>query len=219
MQKSTGSSSGHGGPRPSAVSYALLGLLAIRSWSGYELTEQARRSLRFLWPTSEGHLYREQKKLVSLGWATAEKESVGRRPRTRYSITRAGRRALEEWMETEPAPPGFEVEGAVRTFFGDLGSVDSLVASMRSTAVQSRDHLDQLLAFVDEYLETGGPFPERLHVVSLAVEVLTGLLGDLEAFFESAADEVAEWDTTADRGLDAATRQRLERIRATHRRS
>jgi hypothetical protein len=29
----------------------------VRSWTGYELTRQVHRSLRFIWPTSEGHLY------------------------------------------------------------------------------------------------------------------------------------------------------------------
>ena len=38
--------------------------------TGYELTQQVRRSLRFVWPSSEGHLYREQKRLLELGWAT-----------------------------------------------------------------------------------------------------------------------------------------------------
>jgi DNA-binding PadR family transcriptional regulator len=66
----------------------------VRSWTGYELTRQVHRSLRFIWPTSEGHLYREQKRLVTLGWAVVERERTGRRARNRYTITPAGREAL-----------------------------------------------------------------------------------------------------------------------------
>jgi PadR family transcriptional regulator, regulatory protein AphA len=206
-----------GNPRLSPATYALLGLLAIRSWTGYELTEQARRSLRFLWPTSEGHLYREQKRLVTLGWAKSTEETVGQRARSRYSITAAGRRALTKWTETEPLPPAYEVDGIVRIFFGDQSSPDALRSSMATTADQARSQIDDLLEFVDDYLETGGPFPERLHVIALAVEVLTDMMSALEDFSRRAAAEVGTWDTTRGRGLDADTRTRLERIRDKHR--
>lgn len=204
-------------PTPSTATYCLLALLALRPWTGYELTSQARRSLHFIWPTSEAHLYREQKRLVALGWATAETEMVGRRARKRYSITDQGRAALERWTSTEPAPPSFAVEGIVRTFFGDQGSVDALSRTMRSTAVQAREMLDEFMEFIDDYLEDGGPFPERLHVVSLAIEIYTDLLATLECFFPAAADEVERWDTTSRDGVDADTRARLERIRERHR--
>lgn len=213
MRKSTDSSKRSTGKQPSPATYALLGLLVIRPWTGYELTEQAQRSLRYIWPTSEAHLYREQKRLVSLGWAKAHEESVGLRARTRYSITPAGRRAFRSWMETEPAPPQFEVEGIVRTFFGDLGSVDALVDSMRSTSRQARERIDGMLGFVDDFLDTGGPFPERLHVIALALEAITEVLATIDSYFSEAASEVEGWDTTKGRGLDADTRRRLERVR------
>ena len=206
-------------PTPSTATYCLLSLVALRSWTGYELTSQARRSLHYIWPTSEAHLYREQKKLVALGWATAERETVGRRARKRYAITDEGRAALRRWTSTEPAPPSFAVEGIVRTFFGDHASVDSLTAAMRTTADQAREMLDEFLGFIDEYLDTGGSFPERLHVVAMAIEVYTDLLATLERYFPAAADEVEQWETTTRNSLDTDTRARLGRIRDRHRRT
>ena len=79
----------------SPTTYGLLGMLAVRSWTGYEMTTQLQRSLRFVWPSSAGHLYREQKKLVDLGWATVEAEPAGARTRNRYTITPEGEQALE----------------------------------------------------------------------------------------------------------------------------
>jgi PadR family transcriptional regulator AphA len=203
-------------PTPSTATYCLLSLLALRPWTGYDLTNQARRSLHFIWPTSEAHLYREQKKLVTIGWATAETEMVGRRARKRYSITDEGRAALEHWTTTDPAPPLFAVEGIVRTFFGDHATVDSLAAAMQTTAAQAREMLDEFMGFIDEYLDTGGAFPERLHVVALAIEVYTDLLATLERFFPAAAEDIQQWDTTTRGGLEADTRARLERIRERH---
>src|SRR5947209_7648426 len=76
------------------TSYALLTLLAVRSWTTYELAKQMRRNYHWFWPRAESKLYEEPKKLVALGLATATVDLVGRRPRTTYAITSAGREAL-----------------------------------------------------------------------------------------------------------------------------
>jgi len=220
----------------SPTTYALLGLLGVRSWTGYELTNQLRRSLRFVWPSSEGHLYREQKRLIDLGWATVTREPVGKRHRNRYTITPAGRSALRDWLRTEPGEPRLEIEGLVRMFYGDQGSVEDMARSMDATSRNARSMLDALLGFVDEYLEAGGPlsmlesgreddghesrvfrgrpqFPERLHVVALVLDVTTALLADVEASLRSAAEEVRGWPSTTDVRVAPLTRRRLERIR------
>jgi DNA-binding PadR family transcriptional regulator len=201
-------------PRPSTTTYALLALLAIRPWTGYELTGQLRRSLHYAWPRSEANLYSEQKQLVRLGWATVTKEPVGRRTRNRYAITSAGRRALRAWMRTEPGVPGFEVEGIVRMFFGDQASVEDLLMSMRTTGELAGDAVLELCEIVKDYFVTGGPFPERLHVVALAADLLTDLLDRIESYAREAAVEVAGWETTRGRGLTDDARARFEAILA-----
>ena len=55
-------------------------------------------------------LYEEPKKLVAHGLARAEDASVGRRPRTRYTITARGRRALAAWVREPGAGPSLEFE-------------------------------------------------------------------------------------------------------------
>lgn len=202
------------GPTPSTTTYALLALLAIRPWTGYELTRQLRRSLHYAWPRSEANLYSEQKQLVRLGWARVTKEAVGKRTRNRYEITAAGRRALGVWMRTEPDVPHLEVEGIVRMFFADQGSVDDLVNSIRATGEHAADAVLELCEIVKEYFVTGGPFPHRLHAVALAADLLTDLLDRIEAYAHGAAEEVARWDTTQDLGLTMDTRKRFEAILA-----
>jgi DNA-binding PadR family transcriptional regulator len=202
------------GPTPSTTTYALLALLAIRPWTGYELTRQLRRSLHYAWPRSEANLYNEQKQLVRLGWATVTKEYVGKRTRNRYEITPAGRRALRAWMHTEPDIPHLEVEGIVRMFFADQGSVDDLVQSIRTTGERAGDAVLELCELVDDYLVTGGPFPRRLHAVALAADLLTDLLERIETYARDAAAEVVHWDTTKELGLTADARKRFEAILA-----
>jgi DNA-binding PadR family transcriptional regulator len=200
------------GLNPSTTTYALLALLAVRPWTGYELTRQLRRSLHYAWPRSEANLYNEQKQLVRLGWATVTKEPVGKRTRNRYRITGAGRHALHAWMRTEPDEPRLEVEGIVRMFFADQGSVEDLVNSIRTTGERAGDAVLELCELVKDYFATGGPFPQRLHAVALAADLLTDLLDRVETYSQEAAAEVVRWDTTKDRGLTADARTRFEAI-------
>src|SRR5688572_25609709 len=92
------------------TSYALLGLLGIRPWTTYELAKQMDRGMNRWWPRARSKLYEEPKKLVAHGLARATRDSVGRRPRTVYTITPAGRRAMAEWLATPAAPPALECE-------------------------------------------------------------------------------------------------------------
>lgn len=221
--------------------YGLLGMLATRPWTSYDLTRQVRRSLRFMWPTSEGHLYREQARLVALGWTHVEEERVGLRTRKRYTITSEGRAAMAAWLSTDPGEPTLQIEGIVRTFFADQGQPDQLVQSMEATARAARVMIDELLGYVDEYLAPTGPlamleegrggpdaereefherpmYPERLHVVAMSIDVITQVLGTIESFFSTGAAEVSSWPSTTDASLTPSTRRRLETIRRRGRR-
>ncbi len=202
----------------STTSYALLALLAIRPWTGYELTHQLRRSLHYAWPRSEANLYNEQKQLVRLGWATVTKEPRGKRTRNRYAITPTGRRALRAWMRTEPEVPHLEIEGIVRMFFADQGSTDDLLRSMTTTGARAGDAVLELCAIVEDYFATGGPFPARLHAVALAADLVTDLLSRIESFAREAVDEVERWESTKDLGMTKEARQRFEAVLARGRR-
>lgn len=223
--------------KSSATTYGLLGLLAVRSWTGYELTHQVRRSLRYVWPSSEGHLYREQKRLVSRGWATVENEPAGKRTRKRYTITRQGREALRDWLSTKPQAPRFEIEGILRLFYGDQGTVADLAASMDNAGRTAREMLDEMVDIVDEYLAEGGPlsmlekdiggpgqerlefngrrqYPERLHVIAMTIDITTRLLMELDTFFTATTQETSTWAYPTDPQLTPATRRRLETIQS-----
>lgn len=197
---------------PTTTTYALLGLLAVRSWTGYELTQQARRSLRYAWPSSEAHLYREQKLLVRLGWATVRTEPVGRRTRNRYTITPAGRRAFRAWLKTSPQPPTLEVEVLLRMFFAEHDTPEALIESLRTTTEQVHEAMEPMARMVEDYLATGGPFPERLHLIAMTADLVTDLLTRIERFSTEAIEEVGTWENTKGLGLTADARARLERI-------
>lgn len=197
---------------PTTTTYALLGLLSVRSWTGYELTQQVRRSLKFAWPSSESHLYREQKLLVAMQWAQVENEPVGKRFRNRYTITALGCKEFRKWLRTPPEAPSLEIEAIVRMFFADQAGPDELIAALNVTAEHIREALLPMDDIVKDYLQTGGPFPKRAHLIAMSADLITDLLARIETFSMEAAQEVASWDSTRGIGQNSQTKARFEGI-------
>ena len=175
------------------TSYAILGLLATRSWTTYELAQQMGRALGSFWPRAESKLYEEPKKLVARGLARASKEKVGERPRTVYTITPAGRRALRAWMPTASAGPVLEFEGLVKVFFAEHGSKADLLATLEGVRAGVEGRAAAGAAICREYLEGRGPFPERLPWLILTGKLLDELDEAVLRWVEWAEAAVHEW--------------------------
>lgn len=179
--------------RLSTTSYAVLGLLAIRPWTSYELTKQMDRSLGRIWPRAESKLYEEPKKLVAAGLATGAKEMVGRRPRTMYSITPAGRAALAEWLHDPGAGPVLEWEQLLKIWFSDHGTKHDVLASLAAARAWAAELNEKNREAADQYLSGAAPFPQRA-----AQNILTGaFIIDFTALVarwaEWAISEVQQW--------------------------
>lgn len=185
----------------SSTSYAILGLLAVRSWSAYELAKQMDRTFRWYWPRAESVLYEETKNLVAHGLATAAKHTAGRRSRTVYTITERGRQALAGWLGQPGAGPVLNFEALIQVAFADQGTKEQLLATLRSVRRGAEALRREALARCREYDETGGPSPERLHVIALVARFLLDYT-DLTASWAAWAEEqVDQWDdvTSVDR--------------------
>jgi DNA-binding PadR family transcriptional regulator len=200
--------------QPTTTSFALLGLLGIKPWTAYEIVAQIKRGVHFFWPRSDAHLYAELKRIVERGHATAAVEEGRRGQRTRYTITPEGRAALTQWLGSEPAAPVVEVEGLLRMFLGDQGTADDLRESLEATARHSREFHAKGMVLIDELLDTGGPFPHRLHLVEPMVTFLDDFYRLLVQWCGQTISEIDEWPDTRDIGLTPLGRERLKQILA-----
>lgn len=202
-----------------STSYAILGLLAVRPWTTYELAQQMDRALGQFWPRAESRIYEEPKKLVAHGLARASSEMVGKRPRTVYSITAKGRRALEEWVPTPGAGPVLEFEQLIKVFFAEHATKSDLLATLAGVREGSTQVLGEAARVPQAYLEGNGPFPERLPWLLLVGQFLLDFHLMVERWAEWAGEIVEAWpeDITAappDRDVleaqAAITRERSE---------
>lgn len=120
----------------SPTSYVLLGLLARRSWSAYELNIHMQKSiLTAFWPRTESHVYSEPKKLLAEGLVSANKEEHNGRLRTVYSITEDGHKALQRWL-TSPTEgyAAIHYEAMLKFLCADRGDIETLRKNVRAIA-------------------------------------------------------------------------------------
>jgi DNA-binding PadR family transcriptional regulator len=170
-----------------ATSYAVLSLLGVRRWSAYELAHQMSRSLAWYWPKAQSLVYAECKRLARHGLASIEREHQGRRPRTVYTITEAGRASLRHWLDRQlPPRPRLEFEAMLQVAFADHGTREQLLEHLDAIHADAARRRDEALAQMRDYARTGGPFPDRLPVAAM-----TG------KFFLEYADLVARWSRWA----------------------
>jgi DNA-binding PadR family transcriptional regulator len=106
----------------SATAKVILGMLAGRPRSGYEIKQLVDSSARFFWAASYGQIYPELKRLEKGGLITGSDSANGARQRTTYKLTAAGKRAARQWIAGPPQIFELRDEGLLELFFA--GSVD-----------------------------------------------------------------------------------------------
>jgi PadR family transcriptional regulator, regulatory protein AphA len=196
----------------SPTSYALLGQLALRPWSVYEMTRNVGRTLHWFWPRAESVLYDETKRLATLGLATTEREPGRRgRPRTVYAITAEGRDVHAGWLAMAPGGSTLHDESLLRVHLAPYGTKEDLVRAIEAARDRAEALLRQAIVIGTEFAEERHQFQDQVHIRGLLFDALWTFGLGMYFWAERSLVEVARW-TDID-GDDPARRRAVERIR------
>jgi DNA-binding PadR family transcriptional regulator len=124
-----------------------------------------RHCFEYYWPRDDKRVYADVRTLADAGLAAADVSYTGRRRRTTYRITPAGRAALRRWLAAAPAPISLEFEALIKVYLARLGTRDDLLSTldaverdaefMRAVATTVRAvYLEGCAPFQDEYVHT-----------------------------------------------------------------
>ena len=97
------------------LGHALLGLLAERECTGYELTRTFDESLAHVWPTKHSQIYPELAKLQAAG--LIRQSGAGARGSKTYAATAEGLAEVRRWMRDTAPSEGVRTERMLRVFF------------------------------------------------------------------------------------------------------
>jgi DNA-binding PadR family transcriptional regulator len=145
-----------------STSYALLGLLAERPWSAYELAKYMKTSLvTVVWPRAVSRLYEEPKKLLEHGLATSEQQEVRGRLRTTYDITDLGREALEQWLNEPAAEILVEHESMLKLLSSNTKELDKIQSRIDEVEKQIQAGMGLVAKDTHNIAEQGFSMPGR----------------------------------------------------------
>lgn len=175
------------------TSYAILGLLAIKAWTTYELAQQVRVRMRRFWPRAASKWYEEPKKLPAQGLAVSEADRVGKRRRTTYSLTPAGREQLARWLAEPGGSPVVEFEALLKVFFAEYGTRADLLATLTAVQEGAAEQLAEDADTARRYLGRAGQFPERTARLVLVGRFLSDFAEMTGRWAQWAAGETRQW--------------------------
>ncbi|KGN36327.1 PadR family transcriptional regulator [Knoellia subterranea] len=161
-----------------SLGFALLGLLARKPSTGYELARRMERPVGYFWSANHSQIYPELARLEDRGFVRHTViEGAGPRPTKRYAVSARGRKALREWVvaELEPQPVrDLETLRLWNIWLVDRQAALDLVAQVR------RGHEDRLTAYEQELADLEGDpeavdptHPKFASVLTLEGGVLT----------------------------------------------
>mgnify|MGYP000094321499 FL=1 len=111
-----------------ALKYTLLGLIDIAPMSGYDIVKAFDYSSLFYWHATHTQVYRTLKELEKDGLIAGKVVHQTDNPSKKvFSITCAGRVAMDRWVREEPELPGFKHAFLIKfTYAADMGDDELL---------------------------------------------------------------------------------------------
>lgn len=125
---------------------AILGLLAIKPMTGYDLSRSYRRALQQIWYAPLGQVYPTLRKMKRDGLLTVTVKVQHHRPNRKvYSLTAEGRRLLVLWLSQPSALPRMHHEFIHKLFLlgnvapaGRVAQVDAYIKRCQEWAADLR---------------------------------------------------------------------------------
>jgi len=149
--------------QPTAVTWVLLGLVALEPRSGYDIKRVVDRSIRHFWAASYGQIYPELRRLEDEGWIAGEDNPRGGRSRRVFQITTTGKAALRGWLAGRETRIEMRDESLLRLFFADTLTFDDALGLLRGRREGYRQMLEYLRSLDDGSGQPDTPFVDVVY--------------------------------------------------------
>jgi PadR family transcriptional regulator AphA len=125
--------------------FFILGLLTQRSMSGYDVKGYLKSLSWLIGSPSAGSIYPALRTLLQSALVTVDVElRQDRPPRKVYTITEAGRRELDQWVDQPVGPSGSMKAFMMRLILASHYAPDRLAALMQQRKTEVARHQQQL---------------------------------------------------------------------------
>lgn len=113
--------------------FAILGSLSIKPMSAYEIKQFIHRSVSLFWTEGEAQLYPTLKNLKIKKWVIyREMPATKAGMKKIYKLTKLGRIALLNWLQSKTDRAVFRNELLLKVFFGPSQPIENNIAMLES---------------------------------------------------------------------------------------
>jgi DNA-binding PadR family transcriptional regulator len=134
---------------PGSLEFILLGLLALRPATGYDLKKTMDLSVRYISPFALSQIYPTLKRLAADGLVTYQVvERSGKTNLKIYSITAAGQERFRQWLASPYTPDPYRFDTfTLRFYFSSLLDQPTLLTHIRTELAFRQAQLKTARAF------------------------------------------------------------------------
>lgn len=173
--------------RLTPFSYVVLVLVGHDGAGPHDLRRMAEIG-RVYWDAAPSQWYAEPKRLAQLGLLEAEKAPGRTRERTQYTLTAAGREALDAWVRTPAALPRMQHESVIRLLAADVVDPGAVVEGLRAMESDLEDALEGIRR---GQANLGSFRPDRAQLLAVNHRYAVALL-DLQRAWLKEAEQVLD---------------------------
>jgi len=139
-----------------SLRYVLLTMLLEKPATGYDLTRTFEEQLRYFWQATHQQIYRELAGLLGQGYVKVSAVAQDDKPDKKiYRISRAGERALSDWLRAPPARRPVNDEILIRLLSGNLLDRAEMIAMLERERQHHKSRLSEYQAIADTVFPAG----------------------------------------------------------------
>lgn len=179
----------------SDLEVALLGLLSVRSMTGYEIHRHYARALSPWWETPRTQVYPKLRELKSRGLVDEEHVVQEGKPNKRvYSVGSAGRSVLTSWLAGPIRRTDMKHHMMMRLFLGNLLPVDTMRGLLEDYRTEMQERAEALRDARTKFSRSlSGPYRTKVFYELLSLDHLIAV-ADLEVSGTEKALKAIELD-------------------------
>jgi len=143
--------------------FVILGLLTIAPLSGYGIKSLIDKSITYFWSESNGQIYPTlnlllKEKLIIL----KERQSVGKKIRNIYTITKQGTIELKKWLNTLAEKNIHRDETLLKLFFGGASSIKESIKHLQTRKKEIEKNLKNY-HLIQKMIQTQEDSPHNIY--------------------------------------------------------
>lgn len=126
------------------MEFVILGLLALRAMTVYEINKALERGVSLFYSASFGSIHAAMGKLLEKGWVIGEEKVENGRNKRVFHLTLAGREAFQDWLASDIEAEKVKDPALTRLYFMGFSDPQERIRVLETHLEKLRHTLDTL---------------------------------------------------------------------------